>query len=63
MATFRCLQSGNTVTFTYQYDIDTMKGHQGYVRVDQEEVETKPVVLAPPKPIKKAGRPKKVENV
>ena len=63
MATFRCLQSGNTVTFTYQYDIDTMKGHQGYVRVDQEEVETKPVVLAQPKPIKKAGRPKKVENV
>ena len=63
MATFRCLQSGNTVTFTYQHDIDTMKGHQGYVRVDQEEVETKPVVLAPPKPIKKAGRPKKVENV
>ena len=63
MATFRCLQSGNTVTFTYQYDIDTMKGHQGYVRVDQEEVETKPVVLAPPKSIKKAGRPKKVENV
>ena len=65
MATFRCLQSGNTVTFTYQYDIDTMKGHQGYVRVDQEEVETytKPVVLAPSKPIKKAGRPKKVANV
>jgi hypothetical protein len=61
MATFRCLQSGNTVTFTYQHDIDTMKGHQGYVRVDQEEVETKPVVQAPP--IKKAGRPKKVENV
>ena len=61
MATFRCLQSGNTVTFTYQHDIDTMKGHQGYVRVDQEEVETKPVVLAPP--VKKAGRPKKVENV
>ena len=61
MATFRCLQSGNTVTFTYQYDIDTMKGHQGYVRVDQEKVETKPVVQTPP--VKKAGRPKKVENV
>ena len=65
MATFRCLQSGNTVTFTYQHDIDSMKGHQGYVRVDQEEVETytKPVVLTPPKPIKKVGRPKKVANV
>lgn len=64
MATFRCLQSGNTVTFTYQHDINTMKGHQGYVRIDQEEeVEStdKPVVLAPP--VKKAGRPKKVANV
>jgi hypothetical protein len=37
-----------------------MKGHQGYVRVDQE-IETKPVVQAPEP--KKAGRPKKVENV
>ena len=34
MATFRCLQSGNTVSFTLQHDIDSMKGHQGYVRVD-----------------------------
>jgi hypothetical protein len=65
MATFRCLASGQTVTFTYQHDIDSMKGHQGYVRIDQEEVETndKPVVLVPPVPIKKAGRPKKVANV
>jgi hypothetical protein len=38
MATFRCLQSGNTVTFTYQHDIDSMRGHQGYVRVDEPEV-------------------------
>ena len=66
MATFRCLASGQTVTFLQQHDIDSMKGHQGYVRIDQEEeVETyeKPVVLAPPVPIKKAGRPKKVANV
>ena len=66
MATFRCLASGQTVTFLQQHDIDSMKGHQGYVRIDQEEeVETyeKPVVLAPPVPVKKAGRPKKVANV
>jgi hypothetical protein len=37
-----------------------MKGHQGYVRVDQE-IETKPVVQDPEP--KKVGRPKKVENV
>jgi hypothetical protein len=36
MATFRCLQSGNTVTFTLQHDIDSMRGHAGYVRVDEE---------------------------
>jgi hypothetical protein len=66
MATFRCLASGQTVTFTYQHDIDSMKGHQGYVRIDQEEeveIYEKPVVLAPPVPVKKAGRPKKVANV
>jgi hypothetical protein len=43
-----------------------MKGHAGYVRIDMEEVsETyeKPVVLAPPTPIKKLGRPKKVAYV
>ena len=61
MATFRCLQSGNTVTFTYQHDIDSMKGHQGYVKVD--EPETKPLILKPSIPVKKMGRPKKVANV
>jgi hypothetical protein len=34
MATYRCLQSGQTVTFVHQHDIDSMKGHQGYVRID-----------------------------
>jgi hypothetical protein len=61
MATFRCLQSGNTVTFTYQHDIDSMRGHAGYVRVEDEKppVET----TAQPEPVKKIGRPKKVANV
>jgi hypothetical protein len=59
MATFRCLKSGTLITFTYQHDIDSMKGHEGYVRVD--EVET--LVEPQPTPVKKMGRPKKVENV
>ena len=59
MATFRCLQSGQTVTFTYQHDIDSMRGHSGYVRVEEE----KPPVEVQPEPVKKIGRPKKVENV
>jgi len=69
MATFRCLQTGNTVTFTYQHDIDSMKGHQGYVRVDEPEVtiesETRTdTAFAPVMPtIKRMGRPRKVANV
>ena len=69
MATFRCLQTGNTVTFTYQHDIDSMKGHQGYVRVDEPEVtiesETRTdTAFAPVMPtIKRMGRPRKIANV
>jgi hypothetical protein len=64
MATFRCLTSGQTVTFIHQHDIDSMKGHQGYVRIDEvvEELEGKPLEFT--QPPKKLGRPKKVvENV
>jgi hypothetical protein len=68
MATFRCLQSGNTVTFTYQHDIDSMKGHQGYVRLEEPEVTIESVesdtrtdtAFAPV--IKRMGRPRKVAN-
>ena len=59
MATFRCLQSGTEITFTHQHDIDSMRGHSGYVRVEDK----KPPVEVKPKPVKKMGRPKKVENV
>lgn len=64
-ATFRCLQSGHTVTFTLQHDIDSMKGHAGYVRVDDEPVEDLPhhVVMRPPEAIRRPGRPRKMENV
>jgi hypothetical protein len=72
MATFRCLQSGNTVTFTLQHDIDSMEGHQGYVRLDEPEVtiesdnsmRTDTAFRAPVIPtIKRLGRPRKVANV
>ena len=68
MATFRCLQSGNTVSFTLQHDIDSMKGHQGYVRIDeQEEVtiesEVRTDTLFMPPVVRRMGRPKKVANV
>ena len=68
MATFKCLASGNLVTFTNQVDIDSMKGHDGYVRIDvQEPVESTPntvrtdTAFAPVMPtMKRMGRPRKV---
>jgi len=41
--TFKCLTSGQTVTFEAQADIDSMKGHYGYEVVEevQEPVVTK----------------------
>ncbi len=67
MAVFKCLQSGQTVTFTLQHDIDSMRGHAGYVRVDEESMNPiqtinevpKNIVLAPPAMLKKRGRPRK----
>jgi len=65
MATYRCLQSGNFVTFILSHDIDSMKGHQGYVRIDEVETEeaVKPLILKQPVPVKKIGRPRKIANV
>jgi hypothetical protein len=54
MATYKCLQSGNTVTFTEQHDIDSMKGHGGYVLVEE------PVEPVEVEPAKRMGRPRKV---
>jgi hypothetical protein len=61
-ATFRCLQSGQTVTFTLQHDIDSMKGHAGYVRVDEDapvEEETRQLAMTPPEYARRPGRPRK----
>lgn len=64
MATYRCLQSGNTVTFTMQVDIDSMKGHPGYVQIDEETQEEKPLYSEEERkdigftPVRKRGRPK-----
>ena len=58
LATFKCLMSGNTVTFEHQVDIDSMKGHPDYERVEEFVVENTSEV-APE--AKKPGRPKKTE--
>ena len=67
MATYRCLASGNTVTFTQPHDIESMKGHTGYVRVDEEAppvAEAQRVDIpftAPQQPARPRGRPRKLE--
>ena len=40
--TFKCLTSGQTVTFEAQVDIDSMKGHAGYEEVTEVQ---EPVVV------------------
>jgi hypothetical protein len=55
--TFKCLLSGNTVTFEHQVDIDSMKGHPDYeVVVDEAPVETEEVK-------KTVGRSKKTDTI
>lgn len=65
MATFKCLISGHTVTFIHQHDIDSMKGHQGYIRVDtpEDKQAEAPTVINLAPPAKRMGRPRKIENV
>jgi len=41
MATFRCMQTGNTVDFDLDHDINTMRSHPDYEEVLEE---VKPVV-------------------
>ena len=40
--TFKCLASGQTVTFVHQVDIDSMKGHSGYEEVKEEQQQEAP---------------------
>lgn len=56
-ATFRCLVSGQTVTFEHQVDIDSMKDHPDYERVEDVAPTVNVIEEAP----KKVGRPKKIE--
>jgi hypothetical protein len=62
MATYRCLASGNTVTFTLPHDIASMKGHNGYVLVDETEAPAPEENRALPMtaPVKRLGRPRRV---
>ena len=69
MATYRCLASGNTVTFTQPHDIESMKGHSGYVRIDEPEAPVEDAQrihtpLTAPQPVARPrGRPRKVDTI
>jgi hypothetical protein len=67
MAIFRCLQSGQTVEFTQPHDVESMKGHAGYVRIDESETlddnDEHLIVMQPPEAQKRPGRPRKIDNV
>lgn len=69
MATYRCLASGNTVTFTQPHDIESMKGHTGYVRIDEpqapvEETARVNLPFTAPQPVARPrGRPRKVDTI
>lgn len=69
MATYRCLVSGNTVTFTLPHDIESMKGHNGYVLVDENgelvpvQEASKELPMTPAAPVKRMGRPRKAVTI
>jgi hypothetical protein len=67
MAIFRCLQSGQTVEFTQPHDIESMKGHAGYERIDEPETsgdnDEHLVIMRPPEAQKRPGRPRKIGHV
>ena len=48
--TFRCNRSGNTVSFTQEHDIKTMREHSEYTEVTEVSEQDKP----------QRGRPRKV---
>lgn len=40
MAKFKCIISGNVIEFTNQVDIDSMVGHEGYIKLEEQVIET-----------------------
>jgi hypothetical protein len=66
MAKFKCVASGNIIEFSAQVDIESMRGHEGYIRIDEDgkpslvAVESKPLPFkAPIASVATRGRPRK----
>ena len=64
MATFRCIRSGNVVSFHNQDDILGLRKHEGYMEI-KDETSTDAPVEVPQAPkaqvLKQRGRPRKVK--
>ena len=43
MAKYKCIASGNVIEFTNQVDIDSMVGHEGYIKLEEHEPVKAPV--------------------
>jgi hypothetical protein len=54
MAKYKCIISGNVIEFTNQVDIDSMIGHEGYIKLEDEPVKAAPVAK---KTVTKAATP------
>ncbi len=37
MAKYKCIASGNVIEFTNQVDIDSMVGHEGYIKLEEQQ--------------------------
>lgn len=56
MAKFKCILSGNVIEFTQQVDIDSMVGHEGYIKLEEQEL-VKAAPVATKKTVTKAVTP------
>jgi hypothetical protein len=54
--TFKCNRSGQTVTFTYEHDIKSMREHPDYTEMPANEEDVSSKEEQP----KRMGRPRKV---
>jgi hypothetical protein len=54
MAKYKCIVSGNVIEFTNQVDIDSMVGHEGYIKLEEQEV-AKEAVKTPTKKTKQVA--------
>lgn len=52
MAKYKCIVSGNVIEFTNQVDIDSMIGHEGYIKLEDEAPKASTAKKAAPKAAK-----------